>query len=127
MDIIKYAYNFTTYKYTSPKTNSNYTINLKSNTPNDDLKLEKRIKLFIKYFDILALPTKKHVIERIKNFSYDNLKFDKDLQYLISTIDETFNWNLIISLINDIKYKNFILFIESLYSQCIFIRINNHI
>lgn len=127
MDIIKYAYNLTTYKYTSPKTNSDYTINLKSNIPNEDLKIEKRIKLFIKYFDILAPSTKKHVIERIQNFSYDYLKFDKELQYLISTIDESFNWYLLISLINDNKYRNFLLFIESLYSQCIFIRINNQI
>lgn len=127
MDLIKYAYNLTTYKYTSPKTNSDYTINLRLNDPNEDLKVEKRIKLFIKYFDILALPTKKDVIEKIKNFSYDHLNFDKELQNLLSTIDETFNWYLMISLINDIKYKKFILFIESLYSQCIFIRINNQI
>jgi hypothetical protein len=127
MDIIKYAYNLTTFKYTSPKTNINYNINLKLNDPNEDLKIEKRIKLFIKYFDILSPCAKKHVIERIKNYSYDHLKFDTELQYLISTIDETFNWNLVTSLINDIKYKNFILFIENLYSQCIFIRINNQI
>jgi hypothetical protein len=127
MDIIKYAYNFS-YQYTSQKTNSNYTLNLKSNNQsNEDLKIEKRIKLFIKYFDILSLSTKKDVINKIKNFSYDHLNFDKELQHLISTIDETFNWNLMITLINDIKYKNFILFIESLYSQCIFIRINNQI
>jgi len=68
MDLIKYAYNLTTFKYTSPKTNSDYIINLKLNDPNEDLKVEKRIKLFIKYFDILALPTKKNVIERIKKF-----------------------------------------------------------
>ena len=64
---------------------------------------------------------------QISEFKFYNLNFDPELQYLISKIDETFNWNLLISLINDQKYKNFILFIESLYSQCIFIRINNHI
>ena len=120
------ASNFS-YSFRAPITNNVYEAKLQLNTPSEDLKVEKRIKLFIKYFDILSLETKKHVIERIKNYCDHNLNFDPELQYLITKIDETFNWNLLISLINDQKYKNFILFIESLYSQCIFIRINNHI
>jgi len=120
------ASNFT-YSFRTPVSNNIYEAKLQLNIPNEDLKVEKRIKLFIKYFDILSLETKKHVIERIKNYCDYHLNFDKELQYLIGTIDETFNWNLLITLINNVKYKNFILFIESLYSQCIFIRINNHI
>ena len=104
------ASNFS-YSFRAPVSNNIYEAKLQLNTPIEDLQIEKRIKLFIKYFDILSLPTKKHVIERIKNFSYDHLNFDKELQYLINTIDETFNSYLMISLINDIKYKNFILFI----------------
>ena len=126
MNYIKYAYNLS-YQIKSPVTNNTYEAKLKLNKPPEDLQIEKRIKLFIKYFDILSFETKKHVIERIKNYCDYHLNFDPELQYLISKIDETFNWNLLISLINDQKYKNFILFIESLYSQCIFIRINNHI
>ena len=77
--------------------------------------------------DILEPSTRQLVLVKIKQYSYENLKFDPELQYVISNIDDKFNWNLIISLINNIKYKNFLLFIESLYSQCIFIRINNQI
>jgi len=120
------ASNFS-YSFRAPVTNNIYEAKLQLNTPIEDLQIEKRIKLFIKYFDILSLETKKHVIKRIKNYCDYHLNFDPELQYVISKIDETFNWNLLISLINDKKYKNFILFIESLYSQCIFIRINNHI
>ena len=54
MDLIKYAYNFN-YQYNMAKTNNNYTntsITPKLNESIEDLKIEKRIKLFIKYFDI---------------------------------------------------------------------------
>jgi len=120
------ASNFS-YSFRAPVSNNIYEAKLQLNTPIEDLQIEKRIKLFIKYFDILSLETKKHVIERIKNYCDYHLNFDPELQQVMKTIDETFNWNLLISLINEMKYKNFILFIESLYSQCIFIRINNHI
>ena len=93
--------------------NYNYKDQLKE--PVEDLQIEKRIKLFIKYFDMLLFSTKQIIIKKIKDYSDKNINFDKELQYLISTIDESFNWNLMISLINNIKYKNFILFIENLY------------
>jgi hypothetical protein len=124
MNYIKYAYNLS-YQIKSPTTNNTYEAKLKLNEPPEDLQLEKRIKLFIKYFDILSKQTKEHVLERIKTYSENNLKFDPELQYVITTIDINFNWELLISVMNNMKYKNFILFIESLYSQCIFIRINN--
>ena len=124
MDIIKCAYNFS-YQYNVPKINNNYNNVQKLNNTNEDLKIEKRIQLLIKYLDILERSAKQLVLVKIKQYSYDNLKFDPELQYLITNIDDKFNWNLIISLINNIKYKNFILFIESLYRQSIFIRINN--
>jgi hypothetical protein len=125
MDIIKCAYNLS-YQYTVPKINNSYNNVQKLNNTNEDLKIEKRIQLLIKYLDILEASAKQLVLVKIKQYSYDNLKFDPELQYLITNIDDKFNWNLIISLINNIKYKNFILFIESLYHQSIYIRINNH-
>jgi hypothetical protein len=124
MNYIKCAYNFS-YQYNVQKENNSYNIIQKLNNTTEDLKIEKRIKLLIKYLDILESSNRQLVIVKIKQYSYENLKFDPDLQYVISNIDDKFNWNLIISLINNIKYKNFILFIESLYRQSIFIRINN--
>jgi len=127
MNLIKYAYNFSN-QYNVAKTNNNYTTtpNIpKLNESIEDLKIEKRIKLFIKYFDILSPESKLNVINKIKSYSNENLTFDKDLQYFINQIDEKFNWNILGSFINSIKYKNFIIFIESLYRQSIFIRINN--
>jgi hypothetical protein len=124
MDLFNFTNSFS-YKFKTPEPHKNFTYELKIKNPPEDLKIEKRIKLFIKYFDILAPDTKLNVINKIKQYSYENLKFDPELQYVISNIDNNFNWNLIISLINNIKYKNFILFIESLYRQSIFIRINN--
>jgi hypothetical protein len=124
MDLIKYAYNFS-YQVNMSKTNNNYTTKPNLNETIEDLKIEKRIKLFIKYFDILSSESKFNVINKIKIYSNENLTFDKDLQYFINQIDEKFNWNILGSFINSIKYKNFIIFIESLYRQSIFIRINN--
>jgi hypothetical protein len=124
MDLIKYAYNFS-YQVNMSKTNNNYTTTPNLNETIEDLKIEKRIKLFIKYFDILSSESKFNVINKIKIYSNENLTFDKDLQYFINQIDEKFNWNILGSFINSIKYKNFIIFIESLYRQSIFIRINN--
>jgi hypothetical protein len=124
MDNIKYAYNLS-YQYNVQKVNNNYNFFQKLNNITEDLKIPKRIQLLIKYLDILEPSTRQLVLVKIKQYSYENLKFDPDLQYVISNIDDKFNWNLIISLINNIKYKNFILFIESLYRQSIFIRINN--
>jgi hypothetical protein len=125
MDNIKYAYNLS-YQYNVQKVNNNYNFFQKLNNITEDLKIPKRIQLLIKYLDILEPSTRQLVLVKIKQYSYENLKFDPELQYVISNIDSKFNWNVIISLINNIKYKNFILFIESLYHQSIFIRINNH-
>jgi hypothetical protein len=124
MDLFNFTDSFIN-KFKIPEPQKNFTYELKIKNPPEDLKIEKRIKLFIKYFDILSPDSKLIVINKIKNYSNENLTFDKDLQFFINQIDEKFNWNILGSFINNIKYKNFILFIESLYRQSIFIRINN--
>jgi hypothetical protein len=124
MDLFNFTNSFIN-KFKIQEPQKNFTYELKIKNPPEDLKIEKRIKLFIKYFDILSADSKLIVINKIKNYSNENLTFDKDLQFFINQIDEKFNWNILGSFINNIKYKNFILFIESLYRQSIFIRINN--